>query len=198
MNQLENINIAEYLDSNDSAETIPNLLLQNSVSLTKKNFKTNKKNKSFVRLPEDVKVARYHGNVTFDDWKQLNFPLECDAHAIYHVKRKDYCSKLRDFLNHLEADKIKHLCNAADCNEKLFWKLLKGQKSFSKMSASLVNGNLLTDRNVIQDSGQTTLKRWVLLKTSILTTLFSVALFLVFVMSLTLAQITPLGYYVSL
>ena len=39
----------------------------------------------------------------------------------------------------------------ADCNEKLFWKLLKGQKSFSKMSAFLVNGNLLTDRNVIRD-----------------------------------------------
>ena len=56
-----------------------------------------------------------------------------------------------DFLNHLEADKIKNLCYAADCNEKLFWKLLKGQKSFSKMSAFLVNGNFLTDRNVIRD-----------------------------------------------
>ena len=53
VNQLENINIAEYLDSSDSAETITNLLLQNSVSLTKKNCKTNKKNKSFVRLPEE-------------------------------------------------------------------------------------------------------------------------------------------------
>ena len=125
--------------------------MQNSVSLAKKNFKTNKKNKSFVRLPEEVKIARYHGKVAFDDWKQLNFPLEGDAHNIYCAKRKDYHSKLRDFLNHLEADKIKHLCNAADCNEKLFWKLLEGQKSFSKMSDFLVNGNLLTDRNVIRD-----------------------------------------------
>ena len=33
VNQLENINITECLDSNDSAETITNLLLQNSVSL---------------------------------------------------------------------------------------------------------------------------------------------------------------------
>ena len=39
-NQLENIYIAESLDSNDSAETITNLLLQNSVSLAKKNCKT--------------------------------------------------------------------------------------------------------------------------------------------------------------
>ena len=88
MNQLENINIADYLDSNDSAETITNLLLQNSVSLAKKNCKTNKKNKSFVRLPEEVKVARYHGKVAFDDCKQLNFPAEGDAHDIYHAKSK--------------------------------------------------------------------------------------------------------------
>ena len=67
------------------------------------------------------------------------------------LKGKVYRSKLRDILNHLEADKIKNLCNAADCNEKLFWKLLKGQKSFSKMSSCLVNGNLLTDRNLIRD-----------------------------------------------
>ena len=98
-----------------------------------------------------VKVARYHGKVAYDDWKQLNFPLEGDAHDIYRAKRKDYRSKLGDFLNHLEVDKIKTLCNASDCNEKLFWKLLKGQKSFSKMSAFLVNGNLLTDRNLIHD-----------------------------------------------
>ena len=51
VNQLENINITECLDSNDSAETITNLLLQNSVSLAKKNFKTNKKNKKFCQTP---------------------------------------------------------------------------------------------------------------------------------------------------
>ena len=96
-------------------------------------------------------MTRYHGKVAFDDWKQLNFPLESDAHDVYRAKRKDYRSKLRDFLNHLEANKTENLCNAADCNEKLFWKLLKGQKSFSKMSAFLVNGNLLTDRNLIRD-----------------------------------------------
>ena len=95
VNQLENINIAEYLDSDDSAETITNLLLQNSVSFAKKNCKTNKKNKSFVRLPEEVKVARYLGKVAFDDWKQFNFPLEGDAHGIYHAKCKDYHFRLR-------------------------------------------------------------------------------------------------------
>ena len=71
MNQLENINIAEYLDSSDSVETITNLLLQNSVSLVKKNCKRNKNNTSFVRLPEEVKVSRYCGKIAFDDWKHL-------------------------------------------------------------------------------------------------------------------------------
>ena len=151
VNQLENVDINEHLDSSDSAETITNLLLQNSVSLAKKKCKTNKKNKTFVRLPEEVKVALYLDKVAFDDWKQLNFPLEGAVHDLHHAKRKDYHSKLRDFLNHLEADKIKNLCNAADCNEKLFWKLLTGQKLFSKISAILVNGNLLTDRNLIRD-----------------------------------------------
>ena len=42
VNQVENINIAEYLYSSDSAETITNLLLQNSVSLAKRTAKQNK------------------------------------------------------------------------------------------------------------------------------------------------------------
>ena len=95
-----------------------------------KNCNINKRNKSYVRLPEEIKVARYLGNVTSDDWKQLNFPLEGDSHDIYHAKRKGYRSKLQDFLNRLEVDKIKNLFNTADCNEKLFWKLLKCQKIF--------------------------------------------------------------------
>ena len=92
--------------------------------------KTN--NKSFVRLPDEVKVARYHGNVAFDDWKQLNFPLEDDTHDIYRAKREDYRLIRRHVLNHLKADKIKNLCNAADCNEKLFWKLFEGKNHFPK------------------------------------------------------------------
>ena len=69
MNQLENINIAESLYSSDSAETITNLLLQNSVSLAKKSCKTNKPDKNFCRLPEAVKIARFLGKVAFDDRK---------------------------------------------------------------------------------------------------------------------------------
>ena len=54
---------------------------------------------------------------------------------------------MRSFLNQLESDQVTKLCSAADSDEKLFWKLLKGQKSSSQMSAFLVNGSLITDIN---------------------------------------------------
>ena len=58
---------------------------------------------------------------------------------------------MRIFLNQLESDRVKKLCSAADSDEKLFWKLLKGQKSSSQMSAFLVNGSLITDINEIRN-----------------------------------------------
>ena len=82
-------------------------MLQNSVSLAKKNCKTNNKSTIYLRLHEEGKVAWYLGKVAFDDSEQLDFPLDVDAHGIYCSKREDYHSKLRDFLNHLEVDKIK-------------------------------------------------------------------------------------------
>ena len=58
---------------------------------------------------------------------------------------------MRSFLNQLESDRVTKLCSAADSDEKLFWKLLKGQKSSSQMSAFLVNGSLITDINEIRN-----------------------------------------------
>ena len=66
------------------------------------------------------------GKDAFDSWKQLNFPLEG------------------------EADRIRKLCHTAESNDKLFWKLVKGQRSSSQMSAFLVNGDLLTDKKAIR------------------------------------------------
>ena len=43
------------------------------------------------------------------------------------------------------------LCRAADSGEQLFWKLIKGHRSLFQMSAFLVNGNLLTDKDRIRD-----------------------------------------------
>ena len=58
---------------------------------------------------------------------------------------------MRNFLNNLENDKITKLCNAAESDEKLFWKLLKGQRSTSQMSAVLVKDKLITDKNLIRE-----------------------------------------------
>ena len=58
---------------------------------------------------------------------------------------------MRSFLNQLESDRVTKLCSAADSDERLFWKLLKGQKSSSQISAFLVNGSLITDINEIRN-----------------------------------------------
>ena len=58
---------------------------------------------------------------------------------------------MRSFLNQLESDRVTKLCSAADSDERLFWKLLEGQKSSSQMSAFLVNGSLVTDINEIRN-----------------------------------------------
>ena len=82
---------------------------------------------------------------------QLVLVLEGDIHETHRASRKEYLQKLRTFLNQCEADKITKLCNAAESNEKLFWKLIKSQRSSSQMSAFVVNGELLTDKNKIRD-----------------------------------------------
>ena len=113
--------------------------------------KNKKCGKVFIKLPEDVKKARSRGNIAFNSWKLLNYPLEGDIHETYRASRKEYRKKLRIFLNQCEADKITKFCNAAESNEKLFWKLIKSQHSSSQMSAFVVNGELLTDKNKIRD-----------------------------------------------
>ena len=55
------------------------------------------------------------------------------------------------FLNQAETDKIKRLCNAASTDEKLFWKLVKGQRSSSQMSSFLLDGKFVTDKKQIRE-----------------------------------------------
>ena len=73
------------------------------------------------------------------------------VHDNYRSKRRDYRKRLRKFLNKLETDKIKKLCVAAESNEKLFWKLLKGQRSTTQMNAFLIDGKWITDKNDMRD-----------------------------------------------
>ena len=100
----------------------------------------NSKGLCYVKLPGDVKAARSVCKTAFDSWKK---------HNTYRCTREEYHLLLRDFLNNLESDKVNKLCNAAEFDEKLFWKLLKGQRSTSQMGAFLVEKKLTTDKNLI-------------------------------------------------
>ena len=103
-----------------------------------------------MKLPAHVKVARAEGISAFNSWKQSGFPSD-DTHVTYPAKRREYRQKLRKFVNQSETDRIKDLCDAANSNENLLWKLIKGQRSSSQISAFLVGGKLITDKNSIRN-----------------------------------------------
>ena len=54
-------------------------------------------------------------------------------------------------MNYLEVDGVKRLCVAAETDEKLFWKLFKGQRPSSQMSTFLVNWAFVTEEHDIRD-----------------------------------------------
>ena len=85
------------------------------------------------------------------NWKQQDFSDNGEVHDFYRTKRREYRKHLRKFLNQIEIDKAAKLCNAAQSNEKLFWKLKKSQKSSSQMSAFLIDGKMITDKNDIRE-----------------------------------------------
>ena len=148
--ELNNMNLADYNSLANSTEQIKNFMLKHSAPLVTpvRNNKSSKK--VYFRLPDDVKSARLQGKDAYDSWKRLNFPREGDVHETYRATRKEYRQKLGSFLDQTEADRIRKLCHAAESNEKLFWKLVKSQRSSSQMSAFLVNGDLLTDKKAIR------------------------------------------------
>ena len=53
-------------------------------------------------------------------------------------------------MNQLEIDRVRRLCLAAETDEKMFWRLMRAQRSSSQMSAFLVNGRLITNENDIR------------------------------------------------
>ena len=152
LSDISELNIPSSIEPTALTETITDLLLKNSLSLVSLRPFCNKKHKHgvYVSLPDEVKNSRTLCKEAFASWKQIEFSVESSEHDFYRAKRRDYHSSLRKFLNQLECDRIKKLCSAADSDEKLFWKLLKGQKS-SQMGAFLINGSLVTDKTAIRN-----------------------------------------------
>ena len=148
--ELSTLSMSDYSSLLDSPELIITFLMKHSarfVKITKARRKTSFK--IYMKVPACVKLARAEGKSAFNSWKQSGFSSD-DTHVTYLVKRREYPQKLRKFLNQSETDRIKDLCNAANSNENLFWKLIKGQRSSSQMSAFLVGGKLITDKNLIR------------------------------------------------
>ena len=141
-------------DSERVVEKISKLLIDCSASLVVPRVKTiKKKNKRnvYVRLIYDVKTARSQCKIAFESWKEKDYPDGNETCENYRSKRREYRFKLRNFLNQLKAEKITKRCNAAYTNENLFWRLLKGQRSTSQMTAFLVDGKIITDKKQILD-----------------------------------------------
>ena len=88
--ELENMSPDDYNHLADSAVLIKDFLLKHSTPLVKPTRKNIKCGKVFIKLPEDVKKARSRGNIAFNSWKFLNYPLEGDIHETYRASRKEY------------------------------------------------------------------------------------------------------------
>ena len=87
-NDLELMSLQDYDSLSNSAEKIKNLILKHTVTLIRPlNNKKNSK-KIFFRLPDDVKLARSHGRVIFDLWKNRTFlwRMRFMKSIVLHVK----------------------------------------------------------------------------------------------------------------
>ena len=146
--------MSSFIDSAAAVDKITDLLISHSLPLAYTRLKhCKKKNKHtiYVKLPADVKIPRSQCKAAFDSWKENKYPGDNEIHNVYRSKRNYYRSRLRYFLNQVETDKIKKLCYAVSTDEKLFWKLLKGQRSSSQMSSFLVDGKFITDKKQIRE-----------------------------------------------
>ena len=137
LTSLASVNHGDVNYVSRSTDKITKLILDSSVSLVtlRVNRRPHGKQAIYAKLPDDVKAARFCSKNAFDLWKHDEFSSSGANHDNYRSKRRDYQKLLHKFSNKLERDKIKKLCVATESNEKLFWKLLKGQRSTTQMNA---------------------------------------------------------------
>ena len=80
-------------DSKRAVEKISKLLIDCSASLVVPHVKTiKKKNKRnvYVRLPDDVKIARSQCKTAFESWKEKDYPDGNETCENYRSKRREY------------------------------------------------------------------------------------------------------------
>ena len=65
------------------------------------------------------------------------------------LKRNEYRSALRKFIEYKENNKIVDLCKASEVDEKLFWGMLKKVKGRGKLLVFVVDGKFInTDSDI--------------------------------------------------
>ena len=148
--ELNELDFSDSTSIEELTRTLTEAIVRHSASLAPAPKRTsNKTKKSYFKLPEQVKMARANHSTAFEAWKSSDFVNTGEIFYNYKSTRAVYRSELRNFLNEKEHEKIKRLCDASETNEKLFWKLIKSQRSSSQMSAFLVDGKLITDKTDI-------------------------------------------------
>ena len=150
---LTDFGMSESNDTETVTTTITSLQLKHSYSLSSSGSNGNRKRKHGVYVMM-LKLHALSAKLPLISGKKDQFSVNSIVHGNYQSKRKDYCLALHNFLNHLEVDRVKKLCIATETDEKLFWRLLKGQISSSQMSIFLVNGAFITEENDIRDMWQ--------------------------------------------
>ena len=113
--------------------------------------KTFKAGKIYIKLPLTIKSAKSKLNDLYRVWEDNNFSVDDESHVMYILQRSIYRNELRKFLHNTEMENIKKLHFAADSNEKEFWKLVKGQRSSSQMTAFQIDGAMCNDKDKIRD-----------------------------------------------
>ena len=154
LSDLSEVDMCDLIVSETAADKLSLMLIDHSLSLVSSVPSTRKKTSkkiSYVKLPDDVKAARPLCKTAFGSWKNHDFPSVGGIHDTYRCLCKEYRLLMRNFLNNLESNKVMKLCNAAKSDQKLFWKLLKGQRSSSLMSAFLVKDKLIMDKSLIRE-----------------------------------------------
>ena len=119
--------------------------------------KKSKAGKIYVKLPLTIKSAKSKLNDLYRVWADNNFSVDDESHVMYILQRSVCRNELRKFLRDTEMENIKKLHFAADSNEKEFWKLVKGQRSSSQMSAFQIDGAMCNDKIRFETYGLTIL-----------------------------------------
>ena len=101
------------------------------------------KSKSYFQLPSDIQTVKNDLNSLHRMWKDSGFDKQSTTHVDFKVKRNEYRSSIRNFIQYKENSKIVDLCKASEVDEKLFWKMLKKRKGKGKTTCFLVDGKFV-------------------------------------------------------